>query len=42
MKQMLYSEEQKRWVLDQMKVPGYKTVKPLFRVTGIAEVTLRA
>ena len=41
MKQRRYSEEQRRWALDQMKPPVNKTVKQLAKESGITEVTLR-
>lgn len=41
MKQVRYSEEQKRWALDQMKAPVNKTVKQVANETGITEVSLR-
>ncbi len=41
MKQVRYSQEQKRWALDQMKTPVNKTIKQVAKETGITEVTLR-
>ena len=41
MRQIRYSDEQRRWAVEQMKVPVNKTVKQLAKETGITEVTLR-
>lgn len=41
MKQKRYSDEQRRWALDQMKPPVNKTLKQLAKESGITEVTLR-
>ncbi len=41
MKQIRYSEEQKRWAIEQMKLPLNRTVAELAKETGITCVTLR-